>query len=50
MYCEIMEREVKVEKGECDLKVGSRLGESSCPNKYSLICPLTKKENAVNRQ
>ncbi len=42
MYCEVMECEVTVEAGKCNLKVGSLLGQSSCPYKNSLICPLTK--------
>ncbi len=42
MYCEIMECEVGVEMGKCNMKVGSLLGQSSCPYKNSVACPLSK--------
>jgi hypothetical protein len=47
MYCKVMEREVTFELGECDLKVGSILGQSSCPYKNSITCPLTGKNTAI---
>lgn len=40
LYCVKMECEVEVKVGFCDLKIGSVLGQSSCPYKYSFSCPL----------
>ncbi len=39
-----METEVIVDKDDCSLKIGSPLGESSCPYRNSLACPLTKEK------
>jgi hypothetical protein len=47
MYCRVMECEVSVELGRCSLRVGSMLGQSSCPYMDSLVCPLTIHSDAL---
>jgi hypothetical protein len=47
LYCRVMECEVSVELGRCSLRVGSMLGQSSCPYMDSLVCPLKEHSDAL---